>query len=145
MTIYFDTSSLVKLYITEAFSDQVLSWAESAEVLATSRVALPEVASAFARRWREGDLDDAGFRAARQALSEQWLHFNVIDVNERLAAELVIRHGLRGFDAIHLAAALEMNETARYTEPPYQVFFSSFDTRLNKAARSEGLPLLAEV
>jgi predicted nucleic acid-binding protein len=58
MILYLDTSSLVKLYLDEVYSEAVHRWAQEAEVLATSRVAYPETLAALARRWREGVLTD---------------------------------------------------------------------------------------
>ncbi len=138
MILYLDTSSLVKLYLEEAHSDQVHTWAETAEVLATSRVAYPEALSALARRFREGDLDEETFRAARLALDEQWQSFSVVDLDERAAGNLAVEHGLRGFDAIHLAAALQVKMVS--DAPPTS--FTSFDVKLNRAAREEGLSVL---
>ncbi len=138
MILYLDTSSLVKLYIDEEHSDLVHAWANRAEVLSTSRVGYPEAVAAVARRWREGDLDDEAFHAIRQALADQWPAFSSVDLNEQAAADLAARHFLRGFDAIHLAAALEVVAGAGAAP----VFFSSFDLRLNRAAGDEGMTVL---
>ena len=54
MILYLDTSSLVKLYIDEPYSEEVWQWAVDAYALATSRVAYPEMLSALTRRYREG-------------------------------------------------------------------------------------------
>jgi predicted nucleic acid-binding protein len=136
--LYLDTSSLVKLFLEEEHSGQVRACAESAEVLATSRVAYPEALSALTRRHREGDLDEASFTAVCQALDEQWESFSQIDLDEKAAGELVVRHNLRAYDAVHLAAALEISWVA--TEGA--LFFTSFDRRLNEAARAEKLEVL---
>jgi predicted nucleic acid-binding protein len=37
MILYLDTSSLVKLYIEEIYSERVREWADDAEILATCR------------------------------------------------------------------------------------------------------------
>jgi predicted nucleic acid-binding protein len=94
--------------------------------------------SAIARRWRAEDLDDEEFRLLRQALAEQWQDFVVVNLDEVAAGDLAVEHGLRGFDAVHLAAALGFLSRAGSVA----VFFSSFDDRLNRAARSEGLVVL---
>ena len=138
MILSLDTSSLVKLFLEEAHSDVVHGWAEQAEVLATSRVAYPEAMAALGRRWREGDLDDDSFGAIRAAVADQWEDFSILDLNEKSAGDLAIEHDLRGFDAVHLAAAIDLRSSAG-TVP---MSFSSFDTRLNKAAEAERLPVL---
>lgn len=53
------------------------------------------------------------------------------------AGRLVKKHGLRGFDAVHLSSAKMMKRNADLA-----LFFSSFDDKLNKAARAEGLEVL---
>lgn len=138
MILYLDTSSFVKLYVDEAHADSVRCWAQNAEVLATSRVAYPEAVAALARRRREGDLDADAFQRVLRALKQQWPDVAVLDLAEIHAGDLAIKHGLRGLDAIHLAAALDV----RQASPDARVAFSSFDVRLNQAAAAEGLPVL---
>lgn len=137
MILYLDTSSLLKLYLEEDHSDLVRSWVDRAQVLCSSRVALAEAMAAVARRWRLGDLDDDAFAAVRQALADDWPAFSSIDLNEEAAGELAVRLDLRGFDAIHLAAAVEV-----VTAASAPTFFSSFDKKLNRAAKAEGLAVL---
>lgn len=50
----------------------------------------------------------------------------------------MVRYLLRGFDAIHLAAALDLQGTLGDDA----VVFSSFDGKLLQAARASGLPCL---
>ncbi len=138
MILYLDTSSLVKLYIDEEHSDLVHAWADQAEALCTSRVAYPEAIAAVARRWRAGDLEDEAFHAIRRAVADEWPDFSTVELDERAAADLAVRHGLRGFDAIHLAAAVDVFAGAG--DAP--VRFSSFDLKLNQAARAEGFIVL---
>ena len=138
MILYLDTSTLVKLYLDEEHSDLVQLWAERAEILCTSRVAYPEATAALARRWRDGDLGDEAFQAIRGVLSDQWPDFSSVELDELAAGELAVRHVLRGFDAIHLAAALEVAAGAA----GIQFYFSSFDLQLNRAAREAGLEVL---
>jgi predicted nucleic acid-binding protein len=138
MILYLDTSSLVKLYIDEDHSDLVHAWADQAEALCTSRVAYPETMAAVARRWREGDLEDEAFEAIRQAVVDEWPDFSTVELDERAAGDLAIRHGLRGFDAIHLAAAVDVFAGAGAAPTR----FSSFDQQLNHAARAEGMIVL---
>lgn len=138
MILYLDTSSLVKLYLDEARADSVRRWALDAEVLATSRVAYPEAVAALARRNREGDLDPDAFKRVLLMLKQQWRDFAVLDLAETQAGDLAVKHALRGLDAIHLAAALDL----RQISPGVRIAFSSFDVRLNEAAAAEGLPVL---
>lgn len=72
MILYLDSSSLVKIYLDEAESDRVREWVTAAEVVATSRVAFPEVLSAFARRKEEGDLDSETLALLRARFESDW-------------------------------------------------------------------------
>jgi predicted nucleic acid-binding protein len=139
LILYLDTSSLVKLYVDEDCSDIVRDWVEEAEAVATSRVAYPEALSAFTRRWNRGDLTDEEMSLARESFAGDWPIFVLLPVNERRAGGLVLEHLLRGFDAVHLAAAQDLLE--RF--PAEEVVFSSFDGALLRAARSVGLSILS--
>jgi predicted nucleic acid-binding protein len=138
LILYLGTSSLVKLYVDEEGSEIVREWVEEAEVVATSRVTYPEALSAFARRWNRGDLTDDEMSLARESFAGDWPIFVLLPVNERRAGGLVIEHLLRGFDAVHLAAAQDL--LAQF--PSEEVVFSSFDGALLRAARTEGLSTL---
>lgn len=138
MILYLDTSSLVKLYLEEDHSDSVRRWVEEAEIVATSRVAYPEAMAAFVRRFREGNLSKKGFGSIHGSFSKEWPQIAAIGMDEIAAGELAIRHGLRGFDAIHLEAAV----AARNEADDALVTFSSFDEKLNAAAVGEGFQIL---
>ena len=138
MILYLDTSSLVKVYVKEVHSDLVRDWFKAAEAIAISRVGYAEAMSAFARRRAQGELEDDEFEVVSEMLSAHWSDFILLPVRERRAGMLAVKHFLRGFDAIHLAAASEL-PTAFPGEP---VLFSSFDTRLLGAARDERLDTL---
>jgi uncharacterized protein len=136
MILYLDTSSLVKLYIEELSSEAVRRWAREATALASSCVAYPETLAALARRHREGDLDEAGFQRVVQGFQRDWEAWAVVQVQERLAGRMAIKHGIRGFDAVHLAAVLVVRDAVP------TLAFTSFDGRLNQAATREGLTVL---
>ena len=55
MILYLDTSSLVKLYVDEPGSEDVLRLVDQAELVTTSVVAYAEARAALARRRREKD------------------------------------------------------------------------------------------
>jgi len=136
--LYLDTSSLAKIYLDEDHSDLLREWVEVAAVLATSQIAYPEALSAFARRWNRGDLTDQQWGLACESLTRDWPAYLLVPVNELRAGRLVPEHLLRGFDAVHLAAACDLVERFAAEE----VVFSSFDSSLLTAARSAGLSIL---
>ena len=135
MTVYLDTSSAIKLYISEAGSDEVRRLARDATIVATSAVTYAETRAALARLRRESALTVATFRSAKRQLEDQWPSFMTLDATDalcRTAGELAERYRLRGFDSVHLASFAEVALRAGVRETR----FSSFDDRLNAAART---------
>jgi uncharacterized protein len=142
-TYYFDTSALVKWYVSEVGTDwvtSVLSPASDNEVY-TVRVTGAEMIAAYSIRLRTGTLTSADAQAAiTQFKSDFRSELQLVDVTDELvdsAMALAERHGLRGYDAIQLAAALALHARRRATgQAP--ITFVSADGRLNTAAAAEG-------
>ena len=134
MTLYLDTSSLVKLYVTEAGSDVVRQLVGDANVVATSVVAYAETRAALARLRREGVLTASKVTSAKRELEEEWPTYLTLEATDslcRAAGELAEKYNLRGFDSIQLASFAEVARRAGTDDTR----FSSFDGRLNQAAR----------
>jgi predicted nucleic acid-binding protein len=126
----------VKLYVEERGSTELATNVEHATAVATARVTYAEARAAFARHRREGGLSAAGLRQVVRELDDDWGAYNVIEIHESLvrrAGGLAERHALRGYDAVQLAAALEVKRAGG------QVEFASFDAWLNRAATRERL------
>ena len=137
MNLYLDTSALVKLFVAEPGSAEVKRRCRQASVVVTSRVAYPEARAAFARRCRDGSLSPHESRRAASDLDRDFARFVVAELTGsvvHLAGELAERHALRGFDAIHLASAVEFGQMVG--TPPR---FLCFDDRLASAAAAERL------
>jgi predicted nucleic acid-binding protein len=142
VTLYLDTSALVKLYVSEQGSAAVRAWTSAASLIATARITYAEARAAIAQTRRLGGLTAAELRRAVAELDAGWAGFVRVDVSEALvsrAGRLAEEHGLRGYDAVQLAAAL----AARPSATDY--LFASFDDALNAAASREGLPLAGAV
>ena len=140
MTLYLDTSSLVKLYVAEPGSDAVRKLVDAATVVATSSVAYTETRAAFARRRRERALRPAAFASAKKAFEAEWPKYFTVEVTSALcrqAGGFAERYRLRAYDSLHLAAFAEIARQAGVRETR----FSSFDNALNRAARSLGRTL----
>jgi predicted nucleic acid-binding protein len=134
VTLYLDTSSLVKLYVTEPGSDTVRQLVGEANVVATSVVAYAETRAALARLRHDGALTAAQLTWVKSEFEEQWPRYLTLDATDflcRVAGELAERYRLRGFDSLHLAAFGEISQRAGADATR----FSSFDDRLNQAAR----------
>jgi uncharacterized protein len=138
LILYLDTSSLVKLYLTEAYSGDVRGWVNDAEIVATCRIAYPEMVSALTRRYRNGGLSKGDYELVLKTFTAEWSHFAVVDFDEIAAGRLAEIHGLRGFGPVHLATAKQLKSS----QPHISVAFSSFDVDLNKAAAAEKLTVL---
>lgn len=135
MTVYADTSSLVKLFVAEAGSEDVRQRVSAADAVFSSEIAYPEVCAALARRRREGGLTTPEHQVARDAFERRWQDVMGIPATTQLcreAGDLAEHYELRGFDGVHLASFAEMLRALRGTD---DVEFSSFDDRLNSAAR----------
>jgi len=135
--LYLDTSALVKLYVQESKSRETKQLAETAEVLATSRIAYVEARAAFARKHRDRGLTTARHRSVVRCLDQDWDSYFVVDIPDslaKMAGALAERHALRALDAIHLASAVVIHDKAGR-----DLTFYCFDARLSAAARDEGL------
>jgi predicted nucleic acid-binding protein len=134
MTLYLDTSSMVKLFVQEDGTAEVRRLVDAADVVATSIVAYAEMRATLARLRRERRLTPAAYLLLKRQFEADWPAFLCIDVTDpiaRAAGRLAERHGLRGFDSIHLASFAHILERASD-----DVHFSCFDDRLNRAAKS---------
>jgi uncharacterized protein len=138
VTVYLDTSALVKLYVAERGSAVVRGWLEDARRIVTACITYAEAWAALARGRRVGTLSPGDLRRATRELDADWQGYGPVDVDEAVAlraGHLAEHHALPGYDAVHLAAALAARpEVGEY-------LFASFDARLNVAAGSEGLRL----
>lgn len=134
---YFDTSAIIKIFVEEPGSKRVEDLVAGEPRLATSRVAYAEVHAALARRHREGTLAPRLHRMISRAFDFDWLAYVQVDLVDPLLAltrDLVRRYPLPGFDAIHLASAMHLQQEL---SEAMQIVAS--DQRLLAAARSEGL------
>jgi predicted nucleic acid-binding protein len=151
-TYYMDSSALVKRYVAEAGSERVeaLASARGADgrpvhVIAVSKIGIVEVAAAVARRGREGSLSAALQDAVLQAFlgdcERRFLMLSVLDEQIRSATGLVRRRPLRGYDALHLATALDLDRHLRGAGLA-PVSLVAADGALRQAAEAEGLAVI---
>ncbi len=141
MNLYFDTSSLLKLYLLEDGTPQIQGLRNRATVVATSLVAYPEARAGLARALRSQRLTADTYRQVLDAFEADWpvyLTREVTDDLVHLAGKVAAKHYLRGFDAIHLTSAMTLQR-----ELGEAVAFSASDDRLMSAAAAEGLALPA--
>jgi len=141
--LYLDASALVKNYLIEAGSSDVVAATAAALSVGTSIIGYAEVRAAFARALREARLDAASHSACVSLLDAHWPRYAVVESDGpcvRDAARLVdqySRHALRAFDAVHLASAVVIAAGL-----PARITFGCWDQRLWRAARDEGFIML---
>ena len=150
---YFDTSALVKAYLPEAGTDRVREiLTEVRTEPATGRafacsIVYPEAVSAVTKRENMGKLTAFEVSRAVQQIEQDFSAdpprpYEVLDATRPIvtrAATLVRSQALRGFDAVHLAAALELRDVALAVS---DFLFATTDKRLATAAEAEGFTLL---
>lgn len=96
--LYLDTSGLVKRYVAEAGSDEVIAAMARADAVVTSLVTRTEVSAAIAKAVRRRVLDDDGGRRAHRRFLDEWPDFWRMPVTDALVARadtLAWDHGLR--------------------------------------------------
>jgi hypothetical protein len=143
-TYYFDSSALVKRYVDEIGSPwvQTLCDADAGHIIALAHIGLVEIAAALSVKYRQdvlpADVLDGLLRDLQRDGREQyWL----IDVDQNIvtgAIALTRRRKLRGYDAVHLACALFLQETLLFEGLPPPVLLSA-DQELLVAAQAEGM------
>jgi len=135
--LYLDTSALVKKYIEEERSADVRNCISEHEIIATSTIARAESAATFARSVRRGSLTETAARAGHQQFVREWKTYMRIRVTESLVARadhMAWAFRLRGYDAVHLAAALEWHDRIGQA-----ITLATFDEELWRAAAEAGL------
>ncbi len=140
---FFDTSAIVKRYVAEIGTAWVTGIMAPAagNLLHLARVTGVEAVSALARRGRSGSLAPAHAVAALARFRADFrTRFQIVGINVALikqAMKLAEAHFLRGYDAVQLAAALQVHR--RCLALGQSLILVSSDTELNAAAVAEGL------
>jgi uncharacterized protein len=142
VAVYFlDTSAVVKRYVLEPGTAwvQALTDPAAGNLHCIARITRPETVAAVTRRERGGHIapPDAAIalRDFDQDFDQQYLIINMSDALIDHAAVLARTDALRGYDAVQLAAALEVR-----AQIPTTTLISG-DGDLNVAATAEGMPV----
>jgi predicted nucleic acid-binding protein len=142
LILYFDSSALVKRYVEEQGSSDVLDWMDDAELNGTVLVTRAEVAAAITRAVRRQVVSQEDARQFLELFHKEWCNFTRLPITEPLVARadtLACEHNLRGYDAVHLAAAINWQDLL---ELP--VTLVTYDPELTLAARALGMAVLPE-
>lgn len=137
MLLYLDASAVVKRYIAERGSSDVMQIVAEATAVATTIVSRAETAAALAKAVRVGALSYDDAATAAQFFRNEWGNFVRIQVTEAVVAradQLAWEFGLRGYDAVQLASALLWHEHMNE-----MVTFATYDRHLWQTAASVAL------
>lgn len=137
MILYLDTSALVKRYVAESGSREVVALIEQADTVGTAALTQVEMASALAKSARLKWIAPEEARTAWQDFLEHWLSFIRIPVSAIIlerASGLAWQHGLRGYDAVHLATTLFWQESLGE-----EVTLATFDLQLWESGQRIGM------
>jgi hypothetical protein len=131
---YFDTSAVVPLVVAETGSARAAALWDGADRVVSVRLVYAEGRAALAQARRLGRLTARQLRDAVTELDSRYEELDLVGIDDTLAhraGELAEAHGLRGYDAVHLAAA------DRVREPDLVVVAG--DGALLGAATAEGM------
>jgi predicted nucleic acid-binding protein len=131
---YLDTSAFVPLLVAEPGSPACRRFWDDSDAVVSCRLLYVETAAALAQALRMARLDDDRYEQARHLLDALWAEVEVIELDELLAvaaAEAAHALGLRGYDAVHCAAAEQLADD--------DLVAASGDRRLLKAWSERGL------
>jgi len=141
MSLYLDSSGLVKTVINESGSIEMVEEIGRHNVHFTARISLAEVCAALARAQRMGRLSISDLEACIADFLRHWPSLERVAITEdivREAADLAVRFGLRGYDAVQLSAGVRVAHAG-------PLMFAAWDVRLRTAAQALGLSLFPAI
>lgn len=132
MSLYVDSSALVKLYVDEPESDLSTELVESDAVRLTGGHTVVEVRRSLAQLIPPGQL-----KRMKTAFESDLGGFSIVELDEatcELAASIAETTGVKSLDALHLGAARRGGGTS--------ITFLTFDLRQAQAARTLGFTVV---
>jgi predicted nucleic acid-binding protein len=131
VTLYVDSSALMKRYVDEHDSEAAVALMSTDPVLVTSRLTEVEVRRNLARLLSEGDLAAVRRRLTKDLDAFALVSLDAATCNE--AARLAEQTLCRSLDALHLASAIRAGSATTVL---------TFDIRQAQVARSLGLAVI---
>lgn len=133
MIVYIDTSVLLKLLVADEEGVEAAQrlWLD-ADYVVCADIGYVEARAALAAAYRTGRLDKDELAFAKAGLHDLWTQIDRVPMSSTLLAasgDTAEREGLRGYDAVHLTAAIDAEATVMATG----------DGRLLAAAERNGL------
>lgn len=136
MIAYFDTSAIVPLLVQEPGSDLAGRVWDEADRVVTVRLMYAEARAALAQAERLGRIDRRQLTRLVRRLDQLDGQLDKVEIDDALvrgAGELAQQLSLRGYDAIHLAAILRLEDE--------RAVMVSGDHELCTAATTVGQPV----
>jgi uncharacterized protein len=99
----------------------------------SSQLLYPEARATLAAAARGGRIGESTHVDAVATLEDLYAQLRTVAIDEplaRLAGDLAAQHRLRGYDAVHVACALQLHGDA--------ILLATWDNALNTAARATG-------
>ncbi len=127
MTIYYDSSALLKIYIEEEYSDFIRQFISKHQINYISTLSYVELHSVFSRLVNSSQITNDELVFLKASFNNDFNIFRQIPIDNRilkLAAELTYLTNLRALDSIHLAT-LNYLKSITYEE----LLFGCFDNK----------------
>ncbi len=137
MNMYVDTSALVKKYVNETNSDQVINYLNQFPIIGTTVLTQIEMASAISKAGRLGWIKESEMNTVWQDFLSHWQEYIRLPISSAVlerAISMIWKYGLRAYDASQLASALIWKDLTSD-----EITFACFDINLSQAAKLEGL------
>lgn len=141
MILYFDTSAVIKRYVDEPQAEEVRYVYLQVRAVCTHLITYAETLAGLAKAMRMGRLASERLPVLVEQVDKDWTNLEVVAPEVTLirrAGHLALRYPLRGFDAVHLAAAERVfTSVARLSN--FQLV--GFDTHMRDAATALGITI----
>lgn len=137
MILYLDSSALVKRYVVEIGSQEVVEAIAQADITGTVVITRAEVAAALAKAVRMAALTQDEAQTCLERFRRDWpqlVRTRVTEATVARADQLAWQFQLRSYDAVHLAAAVLWQDALGEL-----VTLATFDLKLRQAAAQSGL------
>jgi predicted nucleic acid-binding protein len=139
MILYLDTSAHIKQYVKESGSELVAQMIGEAELVGCALIGQAEMIATMAKLVRMQLLTRRFALIKIEEIQSDWrrvVHLQITEATIARAGDLAWQHGLRGYDAVHLATALTWRQGLHLP-----ITLATFDRQLWEAAKTEGLLL----
>lgn len=137
MKLFFDTSALIKKYVTEEGSDKVDALMNKAESIIVSAITEIEAYSTFKRLLIENAINESDYKTLINEFEIDYPYYSHIVLDDLItsnAKSLIDKYQLKTLDSIQLGTAVLLKDEIDY--------FVVCDAKLVKAGKKERLKII---